>query len=87
MRTDRAGRQKLLGKDDPIHHVRGAEPTVGGDFVPPVADLDPLRLRPENVPRRAGTRTTPGTPQNTLTTSATPPGPANADPTARLTRS
>ena len=62
VRTDSAGGQDLLGQHDCIHDVGGTQAAVGGDFVAPVTDLDPLRLRPEN-PRRAGVCTTPGTPQ------------------------
>ena len=86
MWTDGTGSEDFLGEDNSIHQVRGAQPAIEGDLVPPVADLDSLRLRSEK-PRRAGVRTTPGSPQNTLTTSPTPPGPAKAAPTARLTRS
>ena len=43
-----------FGEDDAIHHVGSAEPAIGGQLVPPVADLDPLRLRPEKAPTRRG---------------------------------
>ena len=87
MWTDGAGSENLVGQNDPIHHVRGAQPAVVGHLVPPVADLDPLWLRSEHASTGRGEHDSRNSPQNTLTTSPTPPGPARAAPTARLTRS
>ena len=46
-----------------------------------------VALRDRKNPRCAGMRITPARPANTLSTSATPPGPESAASTARLTRS
>src|ERR1700742_640253 len=50
VRADRAGSEDLVGQHDAVHQMGGAHPAVGGDFVPPFANLNTLGLRPEKAP-------------------------------------
>jgi hypothetical protein len=54
VRTDGAGSEDFLGQDDAIYQVGGTKTAVWSDLIPPVADLDSLRLRSEKAPPRRG---------------------------------